>query len=484
MKTNSLFLLTLLMIAVAGCQQKSEKPADVIARVNNRQVTLEEFRRFYELDPNFGMDSTGYPALSDELNKYLDRVLAFRKAKKEGAADDSLFQKAEKWELSQAMLRQLYRDVVEKKIKIPETEIRQAFLRANSEVHVRHLFAEDSAKINRWYREIQNGASFDSLAGEAFQDTLLSKNGGDLGWVKLGGLDEQFAEAVERLGRNQISAPVKTRWGYHIVQLLDRKDQVLLNEDEFRRQYRSLQKQLKQRKSAELAGNFISSFMKDLNPQPVLPTFRLLWSALAWENPESRRLASPRLFDNRLIATVTRRMRHHLDEPLIQMRNGKMTVREYLRALKEIPLSNRPRFRTPRQLSNQMGVYIRDQLLLIEARRNGLQHHPRVMREVREFLEEQSYYHYLRVELDSLKIPGWVKRYFAKKDTTQVRRHPALTKFHTLQEWSWWRAERNLHSRLRAPEPDIFIDEQKLRLENKQIDWGSRIRMFAVRKPF
>ncbi|HFE63885.1 MAG TPA: hypothetical protein ENK14_05645 [Caldithrix sp.] len=483
MKTNRLFLLIVLLIVVAGCRNKAEKPTNLIARVNNRQITLEEFRRFYELDPNFGVDSTGYSALRDELNKYIDRTIALEKAEKEGFTKDSLFQKARNWELQQAMLRQLYREEVEKKIKIPEAEIRQAYFRANSQVHVRHLFAKDSAKINRWYRQIKQGASFDSLARVAFHDTLLSKNGGDLGWVKLGGLDEQFAGAVEKLVKNQISPPVKTRWGHHIIQLLDRKDQVLVKEDEFHRQYRSLQKQLKQRKSAKLSHQFISSFMKELNPQPVQSTFLLLWSAIAWENPENRRLGSPRLFDNQLIATVTRRMRQYLDAPLIQMRNGKMTMREYLQGLKEIPISNRPRFQTPRQLSNQIGIYIRDQLLLGEARRKGLHNHPRVKQEMREFLEEQSYYHYLHVELDSLKIPDWVNDFFVKKDTTQLYRHPALAVFHTLQEWTWWRAERKAHSRLREMKPNIFIDEQKLRLENRRIDWQNRIRMFAVRKP-
>lgn len=482
---NSIFVLLIIVFlsTVLGCQNNVEKQEVVIAVVNGRKISLKEFRQYYELDPNFGIDSTGYPALLDELNQYIDRRLAFEKAEKEGVTNDSLFKKARTWEEQQAMLRQLYREVVEKQVQISETELKKTYLENNILVHVRQLFSPDSSQINVWFHQILNGASFDSLAQLAFSDTLLSQNGGDLGWVKLGDLNEQFADAVKILGRNEISQPVRTRWGFHIIQLLDRKDQVLLGDDAFRRQIPKLRKQIKKRKSSEIARQFIASFMKTVNPQPVQSTFRLLWAALAWQKPEQKKLPATVLFDDKLIKTVNNKIGQYLNLPLIHMRNSEVSLGQYLTDLKAVPVSNRPRFQTPRQLSNKIGEYIRDKLLLERARKMGVQNNTRVHDEVRDFLEEQSYYHYVHKELENLKVPDWVNDYYRREDKNQITEHPHLTKFHTLQEWRWWAAEKNLHQRLRNVPADIQVDYNKLKLENSGIDWKNRIRMFAIRKP-
>ncbi|NIT58787.1 MAG: hypothetical protein GWN00_21965, partial [Aliifodinibius sp.] len=132
--------------------------------------------------PNFGIDSTGYGALLDELHKFIDQKLAYGKAQQTGLTQDSLFIKAKKWEQKQAMLRQLYREKVEKQIEITEEEIREAFVRHNIELHVRHLFTKDAERAQGLYDQLQEGASFEGLASQIYNDTSLANNGGDLGW--------------------------------------------------------------------------------------------------------------------------------------------------------------------------------------------------------------------------------------------------------------------------------------------------------------
>lgn len=474
------FAVFLVLIFSVGCRRENDMKIEVVARVADQEIKVDEFRQFYELDPNFGIDSTGFSALLDEMNKFVDHYLAYIRAEHEGVLNDSIFVIARDWEMSREMLRQLYREVVVSDIKITEADLKEYYLKNTIMVHVRHLFSPDSLQAKEWLVELKKGTSFEKLAFQAFKDSLLSNNGGDLGWMSLGDLDEDFAAGIEHLNKGEISNLVRTKWGYHIIQLLGRVDKVIFSEDEFRKKRNTLRKKIKQIRSNELSNKFISNFMKAKNPQPVVRTLWLLWNAVAGIEEEKRELSSTISFTNELILTTRSKLKPYLDKPLIKYDKGEIKLGDYLQSLKKIPISNRPRFQTLDQLSNKIGIWVRDEFLLKEAYSRGLQNHLKVKEEIKEFMERQSYYYYLNKEIEDVTIPAEVKNYFSgeeKKNNTTLR------KFHTLNEWIWWKAEKNLHRALRKSPPFIEIDYTKLRKEDQQIDWDRRIRMFVVSKP-
>lgn len=479
------FLLLFAITSIFSCEKSIEESSDAIAIIDGKPVSLDDFRLFYELDPNFGIDSSGYSALSDELYKYIDHTLAYRKAEQTGLTEDTLFQKARNWEQRQAMLRQLYRKKVEKQIEISDRELREAYLKYNTQVHIRHLFTKDVEEAQSLYRQLQEKVPFAMLAAEVFQDTVLAKSGGDLGWMKAGDLDEDFANAALALQGNEISSPVQTRWGYHIIQLLDRKEQVILTEEDFQAQRRSLEKRIRRQKSQRLANEYIADFMKDINPQPVPQNFRLLWKAVvpATES-EKNSLTFNLMFSDDLIQKAIKNLGPDLEKPLVQYQGGSISIGEYLKSLKEeMPVSNRPRFRTPQQLSNHIGIWVRDEFLYREALEEGLAKASQVQKEVTEFVNRQSYLYFLQKEVKALEVPEYVNTYYAKKDKSILKEHPGLAEFHTLQEWIWSKAERRLHQSLKSINAEIEINSERLKEENKQINWDRRIRMFAIRKP-
>ena len=158
MKLSSiLFVILLFAFLNFSCQYKIEDTTNIIAKIDDQNITIEEFRIFYELDPNFGIDSTGYDALLDELHKLIDYKLAYREAQQTGLTQDSLFIRAKKWGHQQAMLRQLYREKVDKQIKITEQELREAFVKYNIELHVRHLFTSDLKEAQQLYNQLNEG---------------------------------------------------------------------------------------------------------------------------------------------------------------------------------------------------------------------------------------------------------------------------------------------------------------------------------------
>ncbi|MGB4948564.1 MAG: peptidylprolyl isomerase, partial [Candidatus Competibacter denitrificans] len=69
----------------------------------------------------------------------------------------------------------------------------------------------------------QEGGDFATLARELSDDKGSAARGGDLGWVPSGAMVPEFAREMDALQPNQISAPFKTRFGWHIVQVLERR---------------------------------------------------------------------------------------------------------------------------------------------------------------------------------------------------------------------------------------------------------------------
>ncbi len=98
-------------------------------------------------------------------------------------------------------------------------------------VHARHILIADkngnyraALKKAEWiYKKLKRGASFKKLA-EKYSDDPGSKNrGGDLGYIARNQLVKPFADAAFSLKIGEISKPVKTRFGYHIIEVLGRK---------------------------------------------------------------------------------------------------------------------------------------------------------------------------------------------------------------------------------------------------------------------
>jgi peptidyl-prolyl cis-trans isomerase SurA len=80
-------------------------------------------------------------------------------------------------------------------------------------------------KLTRLRARVQGGSDFGAIAKAQSDDTGSAVKGGDLGWVNPGDLVPQFEQVMDRLGPGQISQPFETPFGWHIVQVIDRRTQ-------------------------------------------------------------------------------------------------------------------------------------------------------------------------------------------------------------------------------------------------------------------
>lgn len=127
--------------------------------------------------------------------------------------------------------------------------------------HARHILLRTSPQLSEaaaaaqladYRKRIASGlASFESLAREHSQDTS-AQQGGDLGWSTPGRYVPEFEEALDALEPGEISQPVVTRFGVHLIELLERR-QVALSPREQREMARQV---LRQKKMEEAYANW------------------------------------------------------------------------------------------------------------------------------------------------------------------------------------------------------------------------------------
>ncbi|MBU3905215.1 MAG: peptidyl-prolyl cis-trans isomerase [Nanoarchaeota archaeon] len=91
-----------------------------------------------------------------------------------------------------------------------------------SEVHALHILVKTEEEANTILKEIKSGTSFEKLA--QLKSTCPSgKKGGDLGWFGRGMMVREFELKAFELGKGEISGPVKTQFGWHIIKTVDKK---------------------------------------------------------------------------------------------------------------------------------------------------------------------------------------------------------------------------------------------------------------------
>ena len=79
------------------------------------------------------------------------------------------------------------------------------------------------SSIRKIYAQARSGTDFSALARQYSQDTSAG-NGGDLGWFSDGQMVAPFEDAVHKLKPGQVSPPVRTQFGWHIIKLNEVRD--------------------------------------------------------------------------------------------------------------------------------------------------------------------------------------------------------------------------------------------------------------------
>ena len=132
--------------------------------------------------------------------------------------------------------------------QVEKTHARHILIKAAS--HLTEADAKQQAQ--NIYQQLQAGKNFETMAKQHSIDVLSANKGGDLGWVVEDELVPQFADAMKKLPLNKPSAPIKTPYGWHIIEVLERKS----IDDSAAYQRQKVRQFLQQRKFQEAIQNW------------------------------------------------------------------------------------------------------------------------------------------------------------------------------------------------------------------------------------
>jgi peptidyl-prolyl cis-trans isomerase C len=264
--------------AAKPAPQPTAKPAEspkdpVVATVNGQQIHLSELQVAQQSLPQQYRNvplATVFPALLDRM---VDSKLVEQDGRKNKVTDDPAFKKRMAFVEDQVVQDfWLQKQIAE---KVTAEKMKQAYdeklknLPAEEEVHARHILVATEPEAKAIIADLKKGTPFDKLAKEKSTDKASGAEGGDLGWFKKTDMVKEFADAAFALKKGALTdTPIKTQFGYHVIQVEDRRKAAPPSFDELSDQIRQ-----------DLARQTVTAMLNQLRAEAKIEKFNIDGSA-------------------------------------------------------------------------------------------------------------------------------------------------------------------------------------------------------------
>ncbi|MEC1180128.1 peptidylprolyl isomerase [Metasolibacillus meyeri] len=107
-------------------------------------------------------------------------------------------------------------------MEISDEDIQKYYDQASQELHARHILVDNEESAKEAIKRINDGEDFADVAKELSSDGSAEK-GGDLGWFSVGMMVKEFNDAAYALEVNTVSEPVKSQFGYHVIEVTEKR---------------------------------------------------------------------------------------------------------------------------------------------------------------------------------------------------------------------------------------------------------------------
>jgi peptidyl-prolyl cis-trans isomerase C len=227
----------------AGSVFAQTDPDPVLATVNGHPIHLSDVKDATALLPPQARalpPQQLYPMLLEQL---IDARALLVQAQRIGLDKDPEVQRtmqmAQERALETALLNKVVRPQVTDEAVKARYEQDNAGKSGEVEVHARHILLSDEATAKKILADLKKGGDFAALSKQYSKDPGAAQQGGDLGFFKKGDMVPEFATAAFALKDGEVApAPVKTQFGWHLIQVLAHRTAPLPSFDEQRDELR------------------------------------------------------------------------------------------------------------------------------------------------------------------------------------------------------------------------------------------------------
>jgi peptidyl-prolyl cis-trans isomerase C len=232
MKDKTLLLAVtsaFLILFAVSCGKVKPLQEKELVRINDRVITLAEFdREMEQLPPSLKTLVITDEGRREFLQKLIERELLLQEGVKKGFDKDAeILSKVEQFKEG-LIIEALTEKLCAGKDEVSDKEVK-AYYRGHKEefflerVRVRHIMVKTLPEAQEIKKRLNQGEDFVDLV-KRYSIWPSKENGGDLGYIKRGMVDKSFEDAAFSLKRpGEISGIVKTKMGFHIIQLEDRQ---------------------------------------------------------------------------------------------------------------------------------------------------------------------------------------------------------------------------------------------------------------------
>ncbi|WP_377865774.1 peptidylprolyl isomerase PrsA [Bacillus sp. R86525] len=260
MKKNKLFMgtiITCVALALSACGSSENVATSKVGNVTEKELSKE-------LRQTYGKNTLSQMMLNKAL---LDKYkVSDEEAKKQ--VDAAKEQMGDKFEVALEQVGLKNEDELKEKMK-PEIALEKA-IRATvtdkdvkdnhkPEMKVSHILVKDEKTAKEVKEKINNGEDFTALAKQYSEDTGSKEQGGEIAGFAPGQTAKEFEEAAYKLDAGQVSEPIKTSYGYHIIKVTDKKE--LKPFDEVKD---TIRKDLEQQRLQDATGKWKQQVINDL----------------------------------------------------------------------------------------------------------------------------------------------------------------------------------------------------------------------------
>ncbi|MDK2821890.1 MAG: peptidyl-prolyl cis-trans isomerase [Clostridia bacterium] len=201
----------------------------VLATVKGREITQDDINRLLRsLDPQQALQLNSGEGKKRLLDELIAQELFYLEALENGLDQEEAYikevERAKENILKDYAIGKLFSNV-----KVEEDEVVNYYnehkeqFKTPESVRASHILVDNEQKANDILNEINEDFPFEEAA-KKYSKCPSKARGGDLGYFSKGQMVPEFEQAAFGMKKDEISNPVKTQFGYHLIKLVDRKE--------------------------------------------------------------------------------------------------------------------------------------------------------------------------------------------------------------------------------------------------------------------
>ncbi len=227
LRACALGLIAAALVAVLPAAPSWAQSDPVVAKVNGVEIHESDLAMAEE-DMGQQAQQLAPDAKREQMIAYLaDVIIAAKAAEDKKVTDQKEFKSRLAFIRNKLLMETLLQDVGKAAVtpdatkKVYEDASKQ--MGGEEEVHARHILVPTEEEAKAVLAEIKKGTDFAELAKQKSKDPGAAAEGGDLGYFTKDQMVPEFAAVAFKLDKGQVSDPVKTQFGWHIIKVEDKR---------------------------------------------------------------------------------------------------------------------------------------------------------------------------------------------------------------------------------------------------------------------